>query len=417
MGAVKLSDTLVSSLTCPAGKKDVMFFDATLKGFGLRVTAQGARLFVYQYRIGPKVRRFKLGEWPRLTSGQARKLAEQHRGTVHTGGDPVAERRTKHAARLAEEAQVRTNAKVAAFTFDKLLDAWTARSLATRRESYRKDAPARLRTGLAQLLERPAASISRADAAEAVRAAAAERGPVGANRIMAYARACYGWGVKADLVQGNPFAGLPAPGRETARDRALSQVEVQAVWRATDALGAVQRAFVRFLLLTLQRRSEVAGARWQEFSADLTTWTIPAARAKNGRAHLVHLAPATRAVLEDVPRWSGQSLVFGLPDGEAGRLLTAFSSIKRTIDTRMAEDETLKGAPVPPWTLHDFRRTGVTRLAETGFPPHVCDRLLNHVTGAIQGVAAVYQRAEFLAERRAALEAWAGEVENGRRRA
>ena len=244
---------------------------------------------------------------------------------------------------------------------------------------------------------------------------------MGANRMMAYARACYGWAVKASLLAENPFAGLPPPGREVARDRVLSTEEVRAVWRAAGTLAGVHGAFVQFLLLTLQRRDDVAGATWSEFSRDGTSWMIPAERAKNGRAHFVHLAPEAQAVLTTLPRkkakagqTAGELHVFALLGG--GKL-TAFSAIKRRLDAAITTEEAKVAAeagrdpePMPPWTFHDFRRTGVTALAGLGFAPHVCDRLLNHVTGSIQGVAAVYQRAEFLAERKAALEAWAGWV-------
>ena len=200
------------------------------------------------------------------------------------------------------------------------------------------------------------------------------------------------------------------------------------IWAASETLAAVQRAFIRFLLLTLQRRVEVAGARWTEFAPDLSTWTVPAERAKNGRAHLVHLAPEARAVLTELPHVHGRHLVFAVPiaknkeDGEQ-KHLSAFSAIKRALDAAMAKVEAEAAAkagrepvPVPGWIFHDFRRTGVTVLAGLGYPPHVCDRLLNHVTGAIQGVAAVYQRAEFLAERKAALETWAATMPAGGRR-
>jgi integrase len=347
MGSIKLTDTTVASLTCPAGKKDIMFFDAMLKGFGLRVTSKGAKVFLYQYRAGTAVRRHRLGEWPTVTVAKARKAAEG--------------------------------------------------------------------------LDKPAAKLARSDAAAILKAFAQDRGPIGANRLMACSRACYGWGIKADLVTFNPFVDLAPPGREKARERALNQAEVTAVWRACEALENPQRGFVRLLLLTLQRRSEVAGAVWGEFSDDLATWTIPAARAKNGRTHLVHMAPAAQVVLASLTRTkpkkvqsAGDMLVFSLLGGSR---LTAFSVIKRAIVEAVAKTEMKAAAAtgreptaMPPWTFHDFRRSGVTALAGLGFAPHVCDRLLNHVTGAIQGVAAVYQRAEFLAERKAALEAWAGFV-------
>jgi integrase len=163
---------------------------------------------------------------------------------------------------------------------------------------------------------------------------------------------------------------------------------------------------------------------WGEIAADLSTWTQPGERTKNGKPHVVHLAAPARAILRellgvtdrerapDLP--PADQLVFGL---SRNRPITAFSWIKRELEGVIAAElderpqKGRKGAAKPaPWVMHDFRRSGVTWLAGAGFPPHVADRLLNHVGGTISGVAAVYQRGEFLAERKAALDAWAEHV-------
>jgi integrase len=161
---------------------------------------------------------------------------------------------------------------------------------------------------------------------------------------------------------------------------------------------------VRLLLLTAQRRHEVAALRWSELSADLSTWTLPGSRAKNGKAHIVHLSEPAREILSDIPRIVGQDLVFSVTGTTPP---SGFSKAKLALDAAMASE-------VPTdregWRFHDFRRTAVTWMAGAGFPPHVADRLLNHVGGSIQGVAAVYQRSEFLAERKAALTAWGAHV-------
>ena len=418
--ALKLTDAVVKDLRCPEGKKDALFFDDALKGFGVRVMpdradGQARKVFLLQYRAGDKVRREPLGDWgSELTTAQARRKAEALRGAVRDRRDPVAERKAATAAARSAALEAKRVAAVDAFTVEKLIGEWDSRALSLRRPDYRKQAVAKVKQGLGEMLSRPAASISRADAAAAIRATADARGLITGNRLMAYSRACYGWAFKADLVQGNPFANLARPGREKPRDRVLSAAEIRAVWHATEALDTVPRAYIRLLLLTLQRRTETAGARWSEIAPDLSTWTVPANRAKNGRAHIVHLAPAAREVLATLPRVQGQDIVFA---SSVGTPLTIFSNFKKTLDERIAENEAEAAAQegreavaMAEWKYHDFRRSGVTALAGLGFAPHVCDRLLNHVTGSIQGVAAVYQRAEFLAERKAALEAWAGFV-------
>jgi integrase len=203
----------------------------------------------------------------------------------------------------------------------------------------------------------------------------------------------------------NPFAGLPViEGAHPSRDRVLTDAEVGAIWRASGAMGLPFGPLLRLLLLTAQRREEVAALRWSELSADLTTWTLPAARAKNGKAHVVHLAEPARAILASVPRIVGQDLVFSVTGTTAP---SGFSKAKIALDAGIAKE---LGAQIAGWRFHDFRRTAVTWLAGAGFPPHVADRLLNHVGGSIQGVAAIYQRSEFLAERKAALAAWSAHV-------
>jgi integrase len=190
------------------------------------------------------------------------------------------------------------------------------------------------------------------------------------------------------------------------RDRVLTDAEIGAIWTAAGKLGAVHGGFVRFLMLTLARRDEVARMTWAEVAPDLSTWTLPAARAKNGKAHVTHLPAPARDILSTLPRGGDDALVFGLPganrkEGDALRPIGTFSFIARVL---------LRESKTEGWRLHDFRRTGVTVLASKGVSPHVADRLLNHVQGTIKGVAAIYQRHEFMAERRAALEAWAGHI-------
>ena len=425
---MRLSDRVVAALSCPVGKKDALFFDGDLPGFGVRVTAQGKRMFLFQYRAGPKVRRLRIGQWGEdgegLTAAQARKLVSIQYGIVSGGGDPVAQRKAVHQATVEVEAKAKRRRAADAYTLQALIAEWEKRHLAHLRESYRRDAVGRLQLHLKALLETPASAITRADAVRAVDRIASTAGETTARRTIGYARSAFTWAAKRGAVTANPFEGVPVPGQEVRRDRVLSGEEVAEVWAASYGLAQPYGSFVRILLLTLQRREEVAGMRWGELAEDLSTWTLPAERAKNGKAHVVHLAEPVRAEIEALGRDKPIDLVFRAPlatigaDGKyARRGLTAFSYTKRRLDEEIAKARAEAAAKadkaietMPGWRMHDFRRSGVTALAGLGFAPHVCDRLLNHVTGAIQGVAAVYQRAEFLAERTAALEAWAGFV-------
>jgi integrase len=345
-----------------------------------------------------------------LTVEDARKRAKAILGDVAEGRDPFAERREAAAAQRSAAAAAKARAAEEAFTFGRLIDAWEEARTGDRRASYLTVATAAMRKHFVDWADRPASGITTAEAVRALDNIKATVGATAANRCLSYARAAFGWAEKRQMVTVNPLRRIEAPSREKARDRVLSLEEIGAVWRAAGKLSDPARGFVRVLLLTLQRRDEVAGIRWAELSADMMTWTLPAERAKNGKAHIVHLAEPVRTILAEMKQVRGCPFVFC---AASRKPVSAFSAMKRALDNDIGKERTeagLQPIAIPGWNMHDFRRAGVTALAGMGFPPHVCDRILNHVTGSVTGVAAVYQRAEFLAERKAALDTWAAHV-------
>lgn len=416
----------------------MLAFDDALPGFGVRVTAGGARTFLFQYRAGTAVRRMVLGRFGELTATTARKLAEVARGRVAEGGDPVAERRDAQAVRLAGEAEARRKKRADALTVEALVARWAELGLQDRTAKHRIEVQRAVKVCFPRLLSRPADQVLPAEAQRAVDALAVAT-PGMARRARDYIRAGYNWGLRRRLVSSNPFAGVVIEARERSRDRVLTDAELGEVWRAARTLGWPFGPFVRVLILTLQRRGEVAGMEWSELSPDLATWTIPAAKAKNRRLHVVHLAEPVRAILRELPRFKDCTLVFTSmtePKGKATKPLPGqvkrrtrtaavplqdFGSATRRLKAAIAKERAeaaqehglaADAEPALDWVLHDFRRTGVSGLAALGHAPHVLDRILNHVTGTIRGVAAVYQRHDFAAERKAALEAWAALASN-----
>jgi integrase len=199
--------------------------------------------------------------------------------------------------------------------------------------------------------------------------------------------------------------GMKPPTKERARDRALTDDELRWFWRACETIDWPFGPLAKLLLLTAQRRDEVGGIEWSELSFDQKTWTLPRNKVKNNRAHEVHLSDAAFQILRSIPR-IGNGPMFSTN----GRPVSGFSQGKKRLDAAMfkAKRDELgdKAAPIPHWILHDLRRTAATGMARLNIPPHVVDKVLNHVSGTIRGVAAVYNRFEYLEERRAALEAW-----------
>ncbi len=240
--------------------------------------------------------------------------------------------------------------------------------------------------------------ISRRDAIDVIDRIA-KRAEVQANRTLARLRALLNWAVEKDRLASSPIIGMKPPTKERARDRTLSDDELRWFWSACEAIGWPFGPLAKLLLLTAQRRDEVAGIEWPEIHLDQTTWTMPRYRAKNDRAHAVHLS---EAAIEVLPRsYVGSGLVFATN----GRPVSGFSHGKNRLDAAMlaakADELGDTAEVIPHWILHDLRRTAATGMARLNIPPHVFDKVLNHVSGTIRGVAAVYNRFEYLDERRA----------------
>jgi integrase len=393
---------------------------------GVRVTARGTRTFIAQWTDPATRRKVRepLGVWGSLTIDQARDAARARLGAVAKGINPRAERERQRKEAERERAET-------ALTFEALIDEWKALHLAHRRPRYAAEAERAIRCGLPGLLRRPAARISRGDAVNALDRIVKAGKAVTAGRTMAYARACFAWGKRRGKVSENPFAELPISNGASERERALSDAEIARVWAAADTLGYPFGPFYKLLILTLQRREEVAAMRWSEVSEDMARWTLPGARMKNGKPHIVHLSEAARDVLRAMPRVEGCDLVFtttayriGAPDAAPNgkrkgepRPISGFSQGKRYLDAAIAKAraETAaklgqKADAMTAWRVHDLRRTGVTTLAALGFDSIVVDKLLAHQPGKLRGVARVYQRHDFARERAAALDAWAAHV-------
>lgn len=381
--------------------------DGATPGLCLRVSARDSWKWTLRMR-GPEggLRRFVLGEF---TSEQglawARRKAERLRQQVrHEGHDPHRER--KERARVAEAQALRER-----LTFEALVEHWRDHRLRLRRPRYAAEAVRALRVAFAEQWKRPAEDLAPPEVARVL----AERAgflPLGikeggqsatrramAGRTAAYGRACFGWAIKHHLVQTNPFATVPFDElRVAARDRVLTDRELAAVWHAA-ATGSYGH-LVRLLILTGQRREEAAGIAWPELSEDRTLWTIPAARTKNGKVHLVPLSSLARELLPTEPPAAEKVTELVFP-GQRVTSFSGWSKCKAQLDQE---------AGVSDWRIHDLRRTLATGLQRLGVRLEVTEAVLNHVSGSRVGIVGVYQRHDWAAEKRSALDAWAEHV-------
>lgn len=378
---MKLTQTSVSKIVLPAGASDKIFFDDELLGFGLRVRAGGSRKFVVHYRQGGIQRRHTLGLANVLTVDEARKRARKVLVAVDDGKDPAAEKATKRAA--------------AGLIFSSVVDDYLAVRQRNMKPRSHVEVSRHLNKAWKPLHGLALAAVSRPVIAARLRTIAEENGPIAANRARATLSAFFAWAIGEGLCDSNPVIGTNKPAEEAERERVLTDAELAAIWRHApeNDYGRI----VRLLMLTGQRRDEIGSLRWSETDLDGKLIALPGERTKNGRPHDVPLSDLALDVLKSQPARVGRDLVFG--EGEGG--YSGWSKAKTALN---------EACSVQSFTLHDLRRTASTRMGDLGVHPHVVEAVLNHVSGHKKGVAGRYNRSTYAAERRAALDLWAGHI-------
>jgi integrase len=381
---VKLTQRRIETLECPAGKKDALVFDDEQRGLGVRITSGGGKTYVAQYNFAGSKRRVPVGSCSAISLAAAREAVRAILGDAARGVDTAAERK----ARLKTAAD--------AVTLAEMIDRWDKLHLSARRPNYSTAATSSLRRTFARHLDRPAVSLDRSAVVRVLDGLSKDDKTAMAGALARYGSALYGWAIRRGTLSGNPFERVPvAP--TVRRERVVSDEEINRIWTATDGPGAFN-GIVRMLMLTGQRREEVAGMTWDEIAPDLSVWTIPASRAKNGVAHVVPLSPQAQTALRAasrVKREADDSLDLVFP-GELG-VFSGWSKSKGRLDGRIG---------VNGWTLHDLRRTTATGLQKLGVRLEVTESVLNHVSGSRAGVTGIYQRHDWAEEKRAALNAW-----------
>jgi integrase len=218
--------------------------------------------------------------------------------------------------------------------------------------------------------------------------------PISANRTLASLRKLFNWAEGRYALSGNPCDKVEMPGSETARDRVLTDDELAAVWRAATEQGGHFESVVKLLILTGQRRNEVAGMEWRELDLPTKLWKLPRGRVKNDNGHEVPLSPQSLAIIEAVPRIANRALVFTTTGTTP---ISGFSKVKLDLD---------EASGVEDWTIHDLRRTAASGIARLGVSLPVIEKILNHSSGSFRGVVGVYQRHSYADEKRAALDLW-----------
>lgn len=408
-----------------AGERDQFIWDDDVAGFGLKVTPSGGKTYVFQYRVArpgeadrTSAKRYTIGRHGKLTPDQARKRAKQLAAMVEQGIDPRQQELDAIAAKDAEERQAREQERLESeLVFDRIANLWLDHY---EHEKERRPASVRqarlvvdshLRPALAA---KPMPHIDRDDL-EPILDAIPARQKATRRNVYVYAAVLWKWALGKRYAHSSPLETMVKPDAPRARDRVLADDELADLWAASEAINQPFGSFFRLLVLTGQRRSEVAAMRWGELDRRSATWTIPPERAKNGKAHIVPLSKQSVAELdrlavdandEDERDWPKQGHVLTT----TGRTpISGITKAKNALDAAIAKRR--DATPIGEWRIHDLRRTLATGLQQLGVRFEVTEAVLNHISGAKGGVAGIYQRHDWKDEKRAALDAWANHIE------
>lgn len=369
-----LTDKTIQALKPRKGVYDV--HDMHCPGLTVRVFESGLRSFALRYRYGTKQRRYGLGRYPVVSLVKAREKAIEALRQVEEGIDPSRRRR---------QPDMQVEAICAAFI---------RQYAKPRNRNWRETERILNREFVTVHGQRDIRQIKRHDVLEIMDAALERGASYQANRILATIRKLFNWCLERGIIDATPIAGLKAPTRELSRDRVLDDGEIRRVLNAARLDAYPFRQFVPLLLATAQRRGELANMRWSELDLEARTWVIPAERAKNGKPHVVHLSDFAVSLLDEVPQFVDCDYVFTTTRRSP---VSGFSKALRWLHEHSETSD---------WHMHDLRRTAASGMARAGVAPYVVEKVLNHVSGTISGVAAVYNRYAYDAERCSALEKW-----------
>lgn len=380
---VRLTDRTVAAIKPKDKRFDVS--DSLRIGLRVRVSPSGIKTWVFEKRIrGGHLRSHTLGRFPIISLSEAREKAIVLEKEAMEGIDRKAEV-------LGQQ------------SVSSVLDIYEQLHLANLRTGAERRR--QLDTALSKHRDTPISKLERRNFQAFIDQVAATGSLVHANRYKAALSAFAGFAWRRGYTDQNIGAGLSHALREKPRDRVLSLQEVRAIYDAAEFLSPLWRPCNRLLILTAQRRSDIAGLRHSEINLDQKRFDLPASRTKSGRAHIVHLSYPALELVNSLKPENESEPASDLLFSTTGRTpVSGFSKVKQQLDEMLPDLE--------PWRFHDFRTAFATTMAETGASEGVVDRVLNHSASAsaASAVARVYNHSKQLKQRAMVLDKWAESV-------
>jgi integrase len=360
MPSLHLTDLSIRSLKA---EQQTDYWDSKTPSFGIRI---GRRRKTFVAKV--KNRRVTIGNYPDVPLHEARRRALALKSKVHTPGLQI--------------------------TFEEAYEVFKEQHCSEKRAptsyAYRRIIELHF---LSKLRSKKMDEVTYHDISNVTDKL--QHRPSEKSHAQAVARTFFKWGVRRHYLAHSPIEGIQIA-KSTPRSRVLSDPELMSVWGAADRQGNAHGTIVKLLILTGQRRGEIAALQRSFINSKEQTITLPATLAKNGREHTFPYGDMVASTLDAIPRLNTTSYLFPARDHE-DRPFSGWSKSKETLEFLPS---------IRPWTLHDLRRTFATNLAALGVAPHVVERLLNHCSGTISGVAAIYNRYRFMNEMREAIRLW-----------
>lgn len=383
-------------------------------GLGIRVAPSGRKSWIFLYRFEGKARRMTIGVYPVTSVAEAHEAHGKALVDLDHDIDP--------GAKIVDERKQDRDALIVKNLTAEYLDRWAKPNKRTWKEDKRileKDViPAWGR--------RKAKDITRRDVIRLIDGIVKRGAPITANRTKQIIRRMFNFGIEQSIIETNPCVGVRSPGKETQRDRILTESEIKTFWNTLDsenkedapegsrlrmALGT--RLALKLQLLTAQRRGEVATVERAEFDLDTGWWTIPGHKSKNGLSHRVPLAPQSLKIVKQAMELAGSSIfLFPSPRiseniSPSGEMITGRSITADSLTRAISRNRAVIG--IDDFSTHDLRRTAASQMTSMGINRLVVSKIVNHVES---GITAVYDRHSYDQEKQQAMNAWARKVDS-----
>ena len=374
---MKLSEQQIKAIATP--DKRISLSDG--RGLELRLTPDGTRTWSLLYRHEGVKHRYTIGQYPSIKLKDARVIADKLRHQVALGTNPQTQKKEARNSNIVS----------VAWCYEQFLKRYLQPQLRTWQE-YDRRIKADI---LPSLGKKDIRKIQKADIIKIIDSITDRNAPVLANRVLQYTSKFFKWCIGRGYIEHNPAADIPKPTKEKSRERVLSLTEARAIYQAAECLGVIACTFVRLLMLTGQRRTEISNLEWTEIQSDRIE--IGGHRSKNGKPITTPLTDEANALLAALPRNNGIYL-FSTTGGH--RPIGNFSQLKKKL---MVESD------VYDWTYHDFRRSMATFLGNQNVDYKMIALLLNHTDTTVTGV---YEKSDRLSEKQRWLALWGDKICN-----